>query len=182
MLKNVAILLIVCLNFANECTAQYTDDAPEKKDSTGNTNGKPMFDKLKDNSLLGLEFMFNGGNGGIYAELSPFVGVKVAKPILLGAGMHGSFLTGNTTRGYYGGHAFARLIIAQQFFLHAEYRLLNGVVPSSNLQRKTVASPIYGIGFMNGGTSWFMIGYAQNPEFQASNPFGALVYRIGLYF
>lgn len=180
MFKKVLILLLaIALKYHNSA-AQYTDDAPENTDSTGTSEVKSLIN-LKDNGVKGMEFMLNGGNGFFYGELSPFVGYYIAKPLLLGAGVHGSVLVGNKAEPYYGGHVFARLIIAEQLFIHGEYNLLNGDVPGLKTGRIWVTSPIVGIGMMNGG-SWAMIGYASNPDYQQINPFGRVVYRIGFYF
>lgn len=182
MFKKVASLLIVSLFIVRFCSAQYTDDAKDKTDTTGSQNNNPLFN-FRQNGVMGLEFMLNGSSGYIFGELSPFVGVKVLKPVLLGGGAHGSILSGyKFTELYYGVHGFGRLIIGNQFFLHAEYRLLNGYVPGSTVRRQWVSSPIMAVGFMNGSSSWFMIGYATNVNFQNINPFGPLVYRIGFYF
>lgn len=183
MLKNVTLLLIFSISGIIPAFSQYTDDAADKdSDSTGNTNKKPLLGSFKDQGLKGTEFYLLGGNNGLYLELSPFAAYQVAKPLVAGVGVHGSLLNlGSTTYTYYGGHAFARVIIANSFFLHGEYRLLNGLVPGSTTQRKTLGSPIAGFGLMQ-GRSWFLFGYVWNSDYAEINPLGHVVYRIGFYF
>lgn len=183
MFKKALILLILSFSGHLFLHSQYIDDARVKLDSDSlkDPNKKSLISK--DNLVPGLEFMLTASNGVFYTELSPFIGIRPVKPFMAGVGVHGSFLAyqgGNNT--YYGGHAFARLILADQFFLHAEYRLLNGLVPGATVQRQWVASPIFALGIMYGSGSYMMLGYAQNPEFQQINPFGSFVYRLGVYF
>ncbi|MBL7811840.1 MAG: hypothetical protein JNL57_06415 [Bacteroidetes bacterium] len=187
MFKTAGLLLIFFLS-ATSAAAQYSDDADTSRiDTSGLANG-PSF-SLKDKLEFGTELMITGGSGVFFGELSPFTGVFLADPVFVGAGVHGSVLAptgGQKAYGYYGAHAFGRVIFGQQFFLHAEYRLLNGVVPSSgvNRTRQWVSSPIFGLGYTYGSRmgSWLLVGYAPNTNFQEINPMGNLVYRIGFTF
>lgn len=175
--------MILCISISFNLKCQYFDDAVKNRD-TDSTNGTEKKSFLsKDKTVPGLEFMLTASNGIFYTELSPFVGLRPLKPFMAGVGLHGSFLAyqgGNNV--YYGGHAFGRLILADQFFLHAEYRLLNGLIPGASVRREWVASPIFALGIMYGSGSYMMIGYAQNVSFQQINPFGSFVYRLGVYF
>lgn len=126
--------------------------------------------------------MLTANSGAVYGELSPFIGFQPKPFFMAGAGVHGSFLNFNrSTLGYYGGYAFGRLTVAQQFFINYEYRLLNGVLPNSTVRRGWVSSPIISLGLVY-GPSYVMIGYATDPKFQEINPMGGVVYRLGLYF
>lgn len=185
MLKKPLLLLIVSAFFGLNCSAQYTDDAPDKTDTTGLAAKKSPFGKIdfKGKGVAGTEFMLTLQSNVFYAELSPFVGIKVFKPLILGAGVHGSVLKwGQQTEKYYGAYAFARLTIAGQYFLHGEFRELNGYVPGSLQTRQWVASPIAAIGMMYGPNFYMMVGLAFNADFQNINPYGNLVYRLGFYF
>jgi hypothetical protein len=180
MFKKVFSLVLFFVIFTFSAYSQYSDDAPSTKDSNGYAERKTLFTKLGQSAVTGLEFMVNGGGGYFFGELSPFAGVKVLDPLIVGVGLHGSVLSGgNISRTYYGGQAFARLTIMNQFFLHAEYR----VIYSKILGNTPIKTPIYGIGFVGGGgSSWVMIGFASNQDFQKINPFASVVYRIGFYF
>lgn len=182
MFKKAALLLILCTS-AFCLYGQYEDDAPDRDKSkdTIEDNALPEF---TENLTPGMEFMFNGNNGVFFAELSPFVGYRPVNPLMAGVGIHGSFLGagqyGNYS--YYGAYAFGRIIIADQVFIHGEYRLLNGAVPGPMKERKWVSSPAAGIGMMYGSQVYLLIGYAFNPDFQDINPLGGLIYRLGVYF
>jgi hypothetical protein len=182
MLKKAGLLLILCLAITGVSYGQYEDDAPDFNPMDTTEDG--LTRALKDKLTPGLEFMFTANNGALFAELSPFVGYKLADPFMTGIGVHGSFLGAGSYGNfvYYGGYAFARLTIAETFFIHGEYRLLNGVVPNGVVRREWVGSPIAAAGIMYGSNSWMMIGYAINADYQKINPLGGLVYRIGLYF
>lgn len=181
MFKNATLLLILCSCFALPSFSQYEDEAVNrsKSDTTDPENIVDWKTKLKP----GVEFMVTASQGVFYTELSPFVGFRPVNPVMVGLGAHGSFLgagnAGNYT--YYGMYGFARIIVADAFFLHGEYRLLNGVV-GSNSTRGWVTSPIAGVGIMYGSQSYLLIGYALNADFQKVNPLGGLVYRLGIYF
>jgi hypothetical protein len=183
MLKKALFLLILCLSSITASLAQYEDDAPPRKTSA-DTAEDGIGDIWKDKITPGLEFMVTANGGAFFAELSPFVGYRVLDPVLMGVGVHGSFLGasnyGNFT--YFGGFAFGRLIIAEQFFIQGEYRMLNGGVPGSLVRRQWVGSPIAAVGIMYGDASWMTIGYAFNTDYQSINPMRGFVYRIGLYF
>lgn len=181
MFKKAALLLIVFCSSA-VLFGQYEDDAPGANPKIDSSDSEPI--SIKEKLIYGGEFMLSANNAAFFAELSPFVGYKIADPFYVGAGVHGSFLgVANKNFGYYGAHAFARLVIGQAVFLHGEFRLLNGRVPSFTLtERKWVASPIMGLGLMYGSNSWFLIGYAPNVDFKEINPLESLVYRIGFYF
>lgn len=186
MLKKAALLLIVCLSASYSLYSQYEDDAPRRNPADSSIkNDKTPFD-IKENLVPGIEFMLNANSGFFFAELSPFIGIRPVKPLMGGIGVHGSFLGaggfGNYT--YYGGHIFGRLIIADRFFIHGEYRLMNGPIPQSGTlkERVWVTSPIFGAGIMYGTTSYLLLGYATDVQFQQINPFEGLVYRLGFYF
>jgi hypothetical protein len=182
MLKKGAFLLILCSFLSHMSYSQYGDDA-EAKDTTSmdSARDKPKFTEFL---VPGAEFMINAGGGAFFAELSPFIGYRPVNPIMVGAGLHGSFLGagqfGNYT--YYGGHVFARIIIADKVFIHGEYRLMNGAVPGTQKQRIWVNSPIFGGGIMYGSQSYLLLGYATDLDFQQINPLQGLVYRLGIYF
>ena len=183
MLKKAAFLLILCCSLAKLSFAQYDDDAIVKDTSElAEEKEKPKF---TENLVPGLEFMVNAGGGAFFAELSPFIGYRPINPIMVGVGAHGSFLgagrSGNFS--YFGAHAFARIIIADIFFIHGEYRLMNGQIPgSAQNERKWVTSPIAGIGIMYGDQSYLLLGYATDTKYQEINPLQGLVYRLGIYF
>lgn len=181
MFKKAYLLLILSLLFSFTAFSQYEDDALNSKPKDSFDSGiKP---KWSQDLQPGIEFMVTANTGVFYAELSPFVGYRPVDPIMVGAGAHGSFLgAGNAGNySYYGVHGFARIIIADAFFLHGEYRLLNGVVGANNF-RSWVNSPIAGVGIMYGSQAYLLLGYATNVKFQEVNPFGGLVYRLGVYF
>lgn len=181
MFKKAALLLIVFCSSA-VLFGQYEDDAPGANGRIDTSQREPI--QLSEKLLFGGEFMLSANVNAFFAELSPFVGYKIADPFYVGAGVHGSFLgVANKNFGYYGAHAFARLVLAETVFIHGEFRLLNGRVPSfTPTERKWVASPILGLGLMYGSNSWFLIGYAPNADFKEINPLESLVYRIGFYF
>ncbi|MBS3913429.1 MAG: hypothetical protein KG003_02940 [Bacteroidetes bacterium] len=183
MFKKATFLILICLAFAPFSYGQYEDDAPQKSD-VADTSVDGISPTLKEKLVPGLEFMLSPNSGVFFAELSPFIAYKVKEPLLVGAGLHGSFLGasnyGNFT--YFGAHAFVRLTIADQFFLQGEYRLLNGAIPGSRVRREWMGSPIGAFGMMYGDASYMMIGYAFNADFQSINPLRGFVYRIGIYF
>ena len=175
---------------AYSLSAQYEDDAPLQKADSSRTVNKKLLEPFRSDKLIfGTEAMLTLNTGTFFAELSPFVAYPILRPLQVGAGVHGSFLTVsngiNSVNGtYFGAHAFTRLIIGQSMFLHAEMRALNGITDFNTKERKWVASPIYGLGFSYGGglNSWVLIGYAPNRDFANINPFEHLVYRIGFRF
>lgn len=182
MFKKPLTLLIVLIGLSNYSYSQYGDDLTEStsSDSVNEEDREPFLSR--DKLQPGAEFMFTANSGAIYGELSPFLAFKPKQFIMGGVGFHGSFLNSvQGTNTYYGAHAFARLTIAQQFFLNYEYRLLNGIIPNSTVRRGWVASPIYSIGLVY-GPSYVMFGFANDPDFQNINPLGSFVYRLGLYF
>lgn len=182
MLKKAGLVLILCFQVFTTVFGQYQDDVNSGKasDSTEKER-KPIFSK--ENAVPGLEFMLTASGGAFFAELSPFVGIRPVRPFMAGVGVHGSYLAAaGNTYSYYGVHGFGRLIIADQFFLHAEYRLLNGFVPGSAVRRQWVSSPIFALGIQYGPGSYMMLGYARDVEFQEINPLGSFVYRLGIYF
>jgi hypothetical protein len=186
IIKGIAVVFFAFL-IQPQCMGQYTDDARDRSrdtvgDSSGNGNPKP-FINLKDKGLAGTEFMLTASTGVFYAELSPFVGIRPVRPIILGAGVHGSYLGAySQSNTYYGVYGFGRIVIADMLFLHAEYRLLNGHVPGSRDPREWVSSPIFALGLAQGTSAYVMFGYAMNQDFQQINPFGSFVYRFGFYF
>ncbi len=179
-----ALFLLVFICSASLLQAQYED--PAANDSSG-VNDSSLIKKLNllENKFAGLELMLTASNGAFFLELSPFVGIKPVEYWWVCGGVHGAVLAlsgpGNKARTYFGVHGFTRLVIAEQFFLHAEYRLLNGIVDNISGTREWVGSPILGGGLMF-GDSWMLIGYAANTKFQEVNPFGAIVYRMGIQF
>jgi len=187
-----ALLLIFTVFAVGYSQAQYEDDAPRQSFDTTSVN-KPTFFKAPgtDNLIKGTEFMFSLSNGFIFGEISPFAGFKIAKPLMLGAGVNGAFYAGNGqgNSGFtYGGHGFLRLNLGEVAFLHAEMRAVNALLPGtgplSSSERKWVTSPILGLGMAqsSGMRSWFLIGYAPNTEYASTQPLGSIVYRIGLTF
>lgn len=182
MFKKAGLLLILCISVSS-VFGQYEDDAPAKDtktDTLDDTEIRSITEKLTP----GMEFMINGNSGVFFAELSPFIGIRPVNPLMAGVGLHGSFLgagrLGNYS--YYGGYAFGRIIIADQVFIHGEYRLLNGAIPGPGKNRIWVSSPAAGIGIMYGEQVYLLIGYAFDTEFQDINPLGGLIYRLGVYF
>jgi hypothetical protein len=182
MLKKAGFLLILSALLSHFAYSQYDDDAPSRDSGVSDSEiVKPSFvEKL----VPGMEFMLNAGGGAVFAELSPFIAYNPVKPILLGLGVHGSFLGAGQfgNYAYFGGHAFARITIADMFFIHGEYRLMNGSIPGVLKERKWVTSPIAGLGIMYGSQSYLLIGYAMNADFQNINPLEGVVYRLGVYF
>ena len=172
--------------------AQYEDDAPQRTFDTNTVKKTPFFKAPSGSNVVkGTEFMFSLTNGFIFGEISPFAGYKVAKPLMLGAGINGAFYAGNGqgNSGFtYGAHTFVRLNIGQVAFLHAEMRAVNAMIPNggvlSTTEKKWVTSPILGLGVAQGSgmDSWFLIGYAPNTEFASTQPLGSIVYRIGITF
>jgi len=185
-----AYALFILLISAYSLSAQYEDDAPNQNvDSTKTVNKKWIQPFNSDKLIFGTEAMLTLNTGTFFAELSPFVVYPVVRPLQVGAGVHGSFLsvsngTSTATGTYFGAHAFTRLVVGESFFLHAELRALNGIVDFASKERQWVTSPIYGVGFSYGSglSSWVLIGYAPNSDFAGINPFGHLVYRIGFRF
>lgn len=189
MFKKAYILLIIFLN-SGSILAQYDDDLPVKKDTDSTKAASPFLKlDLKKNLFPGAEFMLTINPQAIFVEASPFAGLELGRHFYLGAGPHGSFLnvSGNTSSRsafYYGGNVFGRVLIGDAFFLHAEMRLLNGIVDFNTKNRIWVSSPVYGLGLGLGGdlSSWMLLGYAPNINYAEINPFGHLVYRFGIRF
>jgi hypothetical protein len=185
-----AYAVLAFLFLAYSLSAQYEDDAPVGNSRKDTTVNKKLFEPFRsDKIIFGTEAMLTLNTGTFFAELSPFAAYPVFRPLQVGAGIHGSFLsfssgTNTVTGTYFGAHAFTRLVVGQSFFLHAEMRALNGIVDFSTKDRKWVASPIYGVGLSYGAglNSWVLLGYAPNSDFANINPFEHLVYRIGFRF
>ncbi|MFN4915552.1 MAG: hypothetical protein ACK5FT_09555 [Sphingomonadales bacterium] len=187
-----ALLVIILAISAGYVQAQYEDDAPGQRFDTQSVKKTPFFKAPgSDNFIKGTEFMFSLTNGFVFGEISPFAGFKIAKPLMIGAGINGAFYVGNGqgNSGFtYGAHGFLRLNLGEVAFLHAEMRGINALLPGSGVlsssERKWVASPILGLGMAQsaGMGSWFLIGYAPNTEYASTQPLGSIVYRIGITF
>lgn len=191
MCKKALLLIFTMLSFG--CAqSQYVDDAPGQSFDTQSVKRTPFFKSPgNDNFVKGTEFMFSLSNGFIFGEISPFAGFKIAKPLMVAAGINGAFYAGNGqgNSGFtYGAHGFLRLNLGQMAFLHAEMRGINALLPGSGVlsssERKWVASPILGLGMAQsaGMGSWFLLGYAPNTEYASTQPLGSIVYRIGITF
>lgn len=187
-----ALLLSIFLISVSSLFAQYEDDAPDKKSDSASGISKPKLIDLqnRDNLLGGVEFMLSANTGAFYVEASPFVGYRLLDPLYVAVGVHGSYLAGQTRSGasfngtYYGAHGMVRLEVGDILFLHAEMRGLNGITDFNTKSRKWVASPVYGVGISYSGdlSSYMLIGYAPNTDFANINPFGHLIYRLGITF
>jgi hypothetical protein len=186
------LFLCVAVLLSHIAYGQYEDDAPLKQADSATPAKNSIFQSPSmDNAVPGLELMISFGNGYFFGDLSPFVGYKPVKQLLVAVGANGSVFnvqgaSSSSTYLNYGGHVFARLNIGQVAFLHAEMRAVNGV-PLDNINSKVrtwSTSPIFGIGFAQGSnmSSWALIGYATNTEFSNLQPLGSLVYRIGFTF
>lgn len=181
--------LALFLIFTVSIYAQYDDDL-DNRPNRDSAQGKKTANKFNFNSSkyeFGTGFMITAQNGIFFGELTPFVGKRLADPLLVGIGVKGAglFTTGSPGAGLYGAQAFTNIFLGgDRFFFHGEYGIINAPKEiMNNLPRERVwaSSPIAGIGFQNWG-NYILVGWAFNREYQKINPYGGLIYRFVLFF
>ncbi len=120
----------------NSSYAQYVEgdtSITDKKDKSSSSS-------FKDKLYYGGNLSFNIVQGYLLLETSPLVGYKITES--LSAGIGGKFLFARDliykeNFSIYGGGVFSRYKVFSQFFLHAEYELLNAY-------NRQPLSPIFG--------------------------------------
>lgn len=191
MFKKIVILSFLTLQISF-LAAQYEEDMRTKDTSLGKkikvgSNNNNF--KIKDKLVFGSGVMFTLRSGAAFAELTPFVGYKLADPVVVGFGAKGSILSvagGGKPYGVEGAQVFGQVTLAQSVVLYGEYGAINGVYETNSLgtQRKRTwaSSPIVGLGYMQGSNMYVMAGYAFSKQYANINPFGNLIYRFVFYF
>lgn len=187
MFKKLVILVALSLTFRLGFS-QYDDSFDDKPANKRNTSDSAAPFNIKDKLVPGSGFMLSLNTGVFFLEATPFIGYKVAEPLMVGLGGKTSVLAVQGVKKPYGVHGaqmFAQITLARQFILYGEYGVINGVYdfgPNNQRNRRWVGSPIAAIGFMNGSSSYYMVGYAFSSDYAKVNPFGNLVYRMVVYF
>jgi hypothetical protein len=205
MLFRLSVCILIFSGLTLKINAQYVPDPVRagrdttvvnsglERSGSGNGPGKTSgrFDWSKVNP--GGSFALNFGTVN-FVELSPLAGYPLNDKLMLGAGItylafwgHNQY--GRFSRTIYGGRLFARQMLLDQVFAHAELESLN--VPfylnnSTELQRKWVSSPLVGAGYF--------FPFAQRGGFQATllyivnrqpaySPYPSnIIWRMGFFF
>lgn len=183
----ILVAIAIIFSISPKTHGQYDDKFEDKLKSDTSVKVKNN-SELKDRLVPGAGLMLTLNQGQFFFETTPFVGYKLAEPVMVGVGLKTSVLAVQGIQkpfGVHGAQMFAQVTLAQQFILYGEYGIINGVYelgPNGSRVRRWVGSPIAGIGFMNGSNSYYMLGYAFSKDYAEINPFGPLVYRMVFYF
>lgn len=136
--------------------------------ATSISQGQIYFDEeedsvsFKDRVYFGGNFSFNVGNRFTYIDVSPLAGYQVSQDFSVGLGITYLYLSrefvtfggGNNFKvqnSVYGGRAFLRHAVLDNYFAHAEFETLNTEFPAFDGRQGTVREWVPGL-FIGGGT------------------------------
>lgn len=142
-------------------------------------------DKLaySDYSIHGMDIMFDPISYSLTFEANPYTGIHYKERVYLCGGLFGAvYSRGNQAFTTYGANVFSRISV-NQFFLHGEYRLQNGLT-MPYYKREWYKVPIIGLGYMYGEDmeSYALFGFALSEKFAFLNPLSSIVFRVGIRF
>ncbi len=158
----------------------------------------PLIERVKNEPAdRFVDHLYFGGSLGLqfgsqtYIELAPIVGYKITDRLSAGLGLKyiyykfkDSYASNSYTSNIYGGGPFARFILLEGLFLHAEYEILNLEVPDiyfRNYSRKNISSVFLGAGYrqMIGNNSSLDFLFLYNINESIYSPYSNPVIRIG---
>lgn len=183
-------LFPVLFSISLTCQSQYVDEPGQKKSSTvdvrsENTGNSAGFDP--DRLVPGGNFAINFGNP-FFIDISPRLGYLVTDKLLLGLG--GTYMSFSSTFGkanFFGGQAFSRFQVMDNFFANAELDFLNVPDLYGNLDggRKWLVSPLIGGSYVvpfgkRGGIQATLL-YNLNYQ-NAYSPYASpIIWRMGFF-
>jgi len=177
--------LIVCI-CSIELTAQYDGLDSNRRQSKDIQKVKDDYtEKLaySDYSIHGIDIMIDPISYSLTMEANPYTGIHFNERIYLCGGAFGAIYSlDNQIFTTYGANVFLRIPV-NQFFLHGEYRLQNGITMPF-YKREWYKVPIVGMGYMYGESmeSYALFGLAISDKYALVNPLKAIVFRIGFRF
>lgn len=146
---------------------------------------------FKERVFVGGNFGLAVGNISTFIEAAPFVGYRVTEKLSAGVGANYTYLRYNdgffsTSLNFFGGSIFARRIITQNIFAHAEFEMLNvepRFVQFDNRNRIWVEGLLLGGGFKQpfGENSAFITTILFNVLESAETPYRNPIFRAGFF-
>lgn len=189
---SIVISFLFLISPSNAQQNSYFSDSSSSNSSENSPKNKLYF---------GGNISFNIFGGWILFDTSPFVGYKIKPKFSIGIGAKYIY-RGNPelqlTESYYGGNFFSRFSFHKNFFLHAEYELLNVYelrpIPFPNGDRTLASMFLFGGAYSTslGGnaTAQIMLLYDlindYNSPYKPYYIFGSsgppILYRVGFSF
>jgi hypothetical protein len=151
--KSVAFFALI--TFSTSIHSQYYEGELGETDKESNSTSSATF---KDRLYYGGNIGFNILANILFLEASPIVGYKISDNLSAGLGgkmMFVRYMQFKENYSIYGGSVFSRYRILDQFFLHAEFEVLNAYerqFTSPNYGQRASANMFFvGAGYSSGG-------------------------------
>ena len=153
LFKSVAFFTLI--TFSTSIYSQYYESETGENNKESNTNSSADF---KDRLYYGGNIGFNILANILFLEASPIIGYKISDNLSAGLGgkmMFVRYMQFKENYSIYGGSVFSRYRILDQFFLHAEFEVLNAYerqFTSPNYGNRATANMFFvGAGYSSGG-------------------------------